>query len=69
MKSHAVNGKTAEKTSAKRSYVSPKVSAMVIELEYGIAAQSAITVPHPERTQISLEWETGIDKQTDFTWQ
>jgi|GEM_PF-240353 len=56
------------KTTLKRPYVAPAISIMLIELEQGIAAGSAKTVPNPETTEISLEWETGEDKQGGLSW-
>jgi hypothetical protein len=56
------------KTAVKRPYVAPAISVMMIELEQGIAAGSAKTVPDVETTGVSLEWETGTDKQADLTW-
>ncbi|ATC34732.1 hypothetical protein AB2S32_13730 [Elizabethkingia anophelis] len=47
----------------KKEYLPPNVTIDLIEMEYGIAANSVITVPVGTGTEVKTDWE-GEDNST-----
>ncbi|MDX8572281.1 hypothetical protein OZ666_11355 [Elizabethkingia sp. HX QKY] len=46
----------------KKEYLPPNVTIDLIEMEYGIAANSVITVPQGENGNVQTEWENEDDQ-------
>ncbi|MEH7888577.1 hypothetical protein [Elizabethkingia meningoseptica] len=56
-----------EKNLNKKEYQPPVIKISFIEMEYGIAAGSAITTPSNDNGQVKEEWETEDDSRP-FEW-
>ncbi|MCL1664586.1 MAG: hypothetical protein LBE39_15190 [Flavobacteriaceae bacterium] len=50
------------KDNPKKEYLPPIVTVDLIEMEYGIAANSVITVPQGENGNVQTEWENEDDQ-------
>ncbi|WJK00209.1 hypothetical protein [Elizabethkingia anophelis] len=46
----------------KKEYLPPNVTIDLIEMEYGIAANSVITAPQGENGNVQTEWENEDDQ-------
>jgi len=51
----------------KEEYISPKIESFYVELEQGIAANSAVVTP-PASGGIPTEWEGEEDVEIDVPW-
>lgn len=54
--------------SYKKHYQPPKLDNILVEIEEGIAAASAIVVVKEETGTILEEWDTGTDREKDVNW-
>jgi len=52
----------------KRNYIPPQVELIVLEMECGIAAGSAVTRPDNSSGEVKHEWVVGEDIQQDLPW-
>ena len=51
----------------KRIYSKPKIELFVIEIEEALCTGSVITKPQ-NSSNVSTEWEKGIDQDLVFSW-
>ena len=52
----------------KKKYIPPVLRMIILELEDGISAGSALVRPGYESSIIEEEWETGNDIEGEFAW-
>ena len=52
----------------RRSYESPKLEVMILQMEQGIAAGSAAVISSNISGEVLEEWEIGTDREGDIPW-
>lgn len=55
-------------TTSKKYYTPPMISAIVVNIEYSIAAGSATVTPVNSTNQVRDEWEEGTNVAGSQTW-
>jgi len=60
--------KNNTKVRKKDTYTAPKIDILPLELEYGIAASSAIVRPPDTAGEIKTEWEVGTERNVEIDW-
>lgn len=56
------------KNKEKRVYVAPITTLDIIEMEQGIAAQSALVRPESKTGTITTQWDEEADVNFEFKW-
>lgn len=60
--------KKSDKTDYRETYTSPTLTISFIEMENGIAADSAKVIPPDNGGKVQEEWQNGTDDNRTIDW-
>ena len=57
-----------EKKEVRKEYLPPTIEIFIVEMEQGIAAQSAVVISTNVNNEVKEGWETGDDVSKELDW-